>query len=92
MLEHAFTSGHIADLMLVMLALEAAIVVALARRPGHFSSGGKLLASLAAGACLVFALRGALTDAAWQSVAACLILALVAHVVELSLWFGSSGS
>lgn len=91
MLEKFFASGHVADAILLLMALEALAIIILIRRLKSLSSAGILLAGVAAGACLVLALRAALKDAAWQTVALFLILALVAHVVELRLWFGSRG-
>jgi hypothetical protein len=43
------------------------------------------LAMLAAGACLLVALRGALTLAPWPFIAAALVGALVAHAADLFL-------
>lgn len=45
----------------------------------------ELLASLSAGAALLFALRAALTGTRWQNVAAWLIVALAAHLWDLKL-------
>jgi hypothetical protein len=43
-----------------------------------------VLANLAAGACLLLALRAALTGASWPPVAAWLLAALLANLVDLA--------
>ena len=42
-----------------------------------------LLLNLVAGSCLLLALRGALVDAPWRWTAACLMVALIAHLADL---------
>jgi hypothetical protein len=75
-------SGRIADLVLLVVALE---LVALAwfgargRGPGLRA----LLPTLLAGAALALALRAALSGAAWPWMAAWLSAAGVAHAVDL---------
>lgn len=44
-----------------------------------------LLANMAAGSCLLLALRAALTGAEWGLVAGCLLAGLIAHLVDLSI-------
>lgn len=75
-------SGRIVDLILAMLALEA-IGLAWWRR----ARGGLLpfLPGLAAGACLLLALRAATTAAAWPWIAVALLGALVAHLLDLGV-------
>lgn len=79
-----FESGRIVDLILALMILEAAALVALARAfPGRIRLAG-LLFNLAAGACLLLALRAVLNDAGWPVAGAWLALALVAHLADLN--------
>jgi hypothetical protein len=77
-----FSSGHIIDAILVLVACEAGALVLWGRgrvvlRP--------LLFNLASGAALMLAVRGALTQAPWWIIAACLFGACIAHGIELGL-------
>lgn len=76
-------TGRIADLILVTLALEAASLALLdrvfARGPGLAPYLGQILS----GACLVLAMRLALTDAHPLAIAGCLCLSFVVHAVDL---------
>lgn len=84
MVSEWFASGRVVEVILLLVALEACALLAwrgLRRRePGLLA----LLPSLAAGACLLLALRAALLSAPWSSVAAWLSAALLAHVVDLA--------
>jgi hypothetical protein len=80
-----FASGRAADLALGLLALEAVALVLLLRRRGQGAALPGLLLFLAAGACLLLALRAALVGAAWVWVALPLLGALAAHLAELRL-------
>ncbi len=80
-----FASGRIVDLILVLVAFEAA---ALAFWRVRLRGGFRLrplLCNLASGAALMLAVRAALTGAGWEIVATCLALSLAAHLVELVL-------
>lgn len=79
-----FTSPHIADAILAVLALEAIGLALHRRRTGRGPTLRAVLPFLAAGACLVLALRGALSGARWEWIAVALTGALVAHVADLS--------
>ena len=81
-----FASGRIIDAILVLVAIEAAFLLAWRARTGRGPAPIPLLCNLASGASLMLALRAALTGAAWP-VAACLIASLVAHLSELVLRF-----
>ncbi len=84
-LETWIASGRLIDLILVLVAVEAIVLVVLRAR-GFLRIGTlELIAMLAAGAFLMLALRGALlgADAGW--IAACLFGALVAHLADLWL-------
>jgi hypothetical protein len=84
-MEALFASGRVVDLILFLMACEAALLALLHAR-GRFSiPPQRLLPNLLAGACLLLALRAALTGA---SVALCsmwLLLGLGGHVIDLGL-------
>jgi hypothetical protein len=79
-----FTGALIADIIIAVLVIEAAVLAVLLRRSAAFP---QLLAGMAAGLCLVLALRAALTGAGWQSLALFLTLSFLAHAMELRLAF-----
>ncbi len=73
------------DLVLVLVAIEAVALVAIVpRRWPHVSRGG-LLATLAAGATVMLALRAAVRGATTAELAMWMALALAAHLFDLSL-------
>jgi len=74
------------DLILAGVALEACALLVLRHRTGGGVPSRSLIANLAAGACLLAAMRFAVGGAGgllWA--AACLGLALLAHVADLAL-------
>lgn len=77
------TSGHIFDLILGMMVLEAILlgVYCHSRQRGLAALG--LLANLVAGASLLLAMRLTLTQAGGELIGLCLALALVAHLLDL---------
>jgi hypothetical protein len=77
------TSGMVVDLALALIALEAIFVAAYRRRTRRGVPVTDLLASLAAGACLLLALRFALTGKSWVWVSVALTSSLVGHGVDL---------
>ena len=82
-----FASGRIVDLILLLVLAEAAALLALHRATGRGPPPAALLPNLAAGACLLLALRAGLRGATWPVVAACLLGSLVAHLADLrSRW------
>ncbi len=82
-MEWLFASGRIVDLILVLVAVEAVVLFLLARS-GRISGGAAgILANLAAGACLMLALRAALVGAWWGWTAVWLAAALAAHVEDM---------
>jgi hypothetical protein len=83
-LSELYTGGLIADIVVAVLALEAVVLAFFVRRSPAFP---QLLAGLAAGLCLVLALRAALTNSGWQSLAVFLTLSFLAHAIELRLAF-----
>ncbi|MDR7036329.1 MULTISPECIES: hypothetical protein [Methylobacterium] len=79
------TSGRIVDLILALVALEALALLAYRARTGRGPAPPAILCNLGSGAALMLALRAGLTGAAWWQIAACLALALVAHLGDLAL-------
>jgi hypothetical protein len=81
-IEELFASGRIADVVLVVLGLEAVLLVVL---PSTRAKWTRLFPMLAAGFFLALALRIALAGATWPWLAAALTGALVAHVADLRI-------
>lgn len=79
-----FVTGHVVDLILVLMVLEGVVLIRWARRNGRSELAAGLLGNMLAGAGLLLALRGALAGAWWGWIALCLALALLAHVADLS--------
>lgn len=77
-MEAYFASGHAADVILLVLAVEALVLSRRGWRPGTVA------ALLLPAALLVLALRAALTDMAWPWIAAPLALALPVHLWDLA--------
>ena len=80
-------SGRIIDAILLLLALEFALLLAYRRRTGRGPAGLELVAMLAAGACLLLAGRSALHGGSWRAIAAWLAAAGVAHLCDLARRF-----
>lgn len=78
-------SGEIVDFILVAMLFEALLLMFLRRTTGRGIASAQVCANLAAGAVLMLALRAALKGAGWQTVAAWLAAALLAHVVEVAV-------
>lgn len=78
-------SGRAVDLVLALVAAEAALLVWHRRRTGRGVPVAELLAFLAAGACLLLALRAALAGASPLWIAAALAGAGAAHLADLRL-------
>ncbi|GAB5348305.1 hypothetical protein [Alteriqipengyuania sp. 357] len=76
-MEALFASGHAADIVLAVLALEA---VLLARRGWGV---GEILGLLGPAALIVLGLRAALTGAEWHWVSLPLALAFPLHLLDL---------
>jgi hypothetical protein len=80
-LESLITSGAVIWIVLVVMAVEAVVLFRLIKSfPG-------ILAGLGAGGCIVLALGAALADKGAGTIAACLALSFVFHIVELNFWF-----
>lgn len=76
-MESWFASGRIVDAILLLVLLEALLFVRL-------RGGLALLPNLAAGACLLLALRAALTGATATVLGLCLALAGIAHGLDVA--------
>jgi hypothetical protein len=75
-----FDSGQITLFVIAILMIEALVFAIYFRRiPG-------VLAGLAAAACLVLALRAALLQQTWMSIAFLLSLSLLFHIMEVMQW------
>ena len=83
MLSDLLSTGHIVDVILGLVLLEALVLLIHARRTGRGIAPLALLPNLVAGSCLLLALRSALVDAPWLWTAAWLIVALLAHLTDL---------
>lgn len=78
-------SGQLIDIILVMVVLEALVLSLWHRRTGRGLGPRQLLPNLLAGGSLLLALRLALGGAAAHWLAAVLLLALLAHLMDLYL-------
>lgn len=77
-----FASGHVADLILAVMAVEAAWLLL---RPGARwpADWVDVLLALGPGACLVLALRGALTGTDWRWIALALAASFPLHLLDV---------
>ncbi len=78
--EALFTSGRVVDIALALMVLEAAALWAYRRARRRAFPVADIVWNLAAGACLLLALRAALTGSGWPWIAIFLTAALVAHI------------
>lgn len=84
-------SGRLIEVILALVAIEAAVLLLWVRATGRGPSPVAILVNLAAGACLMAALRAALVGAEPIHILAPLALALVAHLADLVLRFREAG-
>lgn len=88
-MEGIFQSGRLVDLMLLLMSAEGVLLWTYRRKTGRGVPTFGLTANLAAGACLLLALRAALTQSGWEAVALWLAAGLFAHLADLrSRWYG----
>ena len=80
-----FASGRIIDAILVLMALEAVGLLWFHRITGKGVGPRALLPFLAAGVCLMLALKAALTGGSWTWIAVMLSLAFVFHLADIAL-------
>jgi hypothetical protein len=78
-----FSSGLVADVVLAFMFVEGLVLILAYRKTGKGIAPLNLFFGLAAGACLVLALRAAMTGAAWHWIAVALLASLAAHVVDI---------
>jgi hypothetical protein len=82
-LADAFATGHIIDLILVLMVVEAVGLAAYARASGRGLRLSDVGVTLASGVALMLAVRAALVGAGWPWVALALTAALIAHITDL---------
>jgi hypothetical protein len=85
MMASLFESGRIVELIVAAMALEALVFAALHLRGRLRVPVAGLLLNLAAGACLLLALRTVLVGADWRVAGAWLAAAGLAHLGDLGL-------
>jgi len=78
-----FASGRVVDLVIGLTICEGLFLAWLRRKTGRGLSLADIVGNLAAGVFLMLAIRAALTGEAWPTIAVFLLLALVAHLVDL---------
>lgn len=84
-MEAFFASGRVADLVLLVLLLEAAALALWHRRTARGLAPAAILGLAMPGVALVLALRAALVGAGWGWVAAALSAAFAAHLLDVWL-------
>ncbi len=80
-----FSSGHIVDFILAVMVLEAIILVSRKRVTGRGMTIIEIITGLIPGACLLLAVRAALTEAWWGWIALSLTAAGISHASDLGL-------
>ena len=83
MLEQLIVSGRIVDLIAVLMAAEACVLLLYRRRTSQGPAPLDILSVMVAGLCLLLALRAALTGAGWFWIAGFLFAGFVAHLIDL---------
>jgi len=78
-----FVSGRVVDLVIALTIIEGLLLFWLKRRTGRGLRPLDIVGNLAAGIFLMLALRAALVGDGWPTIAACLSLALIAHLGDL---------
>ncbi len=78
-----FATGRIVDLILALMILETIVLAGYHHHTGRGVRVATLLTNMAAGACLLVALRAALAGAPWGAVAAALAVAFAMHAFDL---------
>jgi hypothetical protein len=73
-------SGRAIDIVLAVIVVEAIILIAAWRRPWLAT-----LLALLPGACLLLALRAAITDAGWAWIAFWVTLSFPVHLADLAI-------
>jgi uncharacterized membrane protein len=78
--EAFFQSGNVVWLIIFVMIVEAILLLR------YFKNAPAMAASLAAGACLVLALRAALLHQNWTYIAMFLSFGFVFHILEIWQW------
>lgn len=92
MIESFFRSGHVADLVLAVMAIEAIVIFTLMRQGRIDLPFRTYLFGVIAGGFIILALRFALTDATSVLIAMALALSFAAHIGELFLFLQHNGN
>jgi hypothetical protein len=80
-----FASGRVVDCILLFMAIESFVLIAVHRFTRAGPSPRELIVSLSAGVALLLALRAAVVGSHWPMVAIWLVVALIAHLGDLGL-------
>lgn len=80
-----FASGRIIDIILGLMLLETVVLMGIYMATGRGVAPRALLPFMAAGVCLMLALKVTLTDGSWHAVAGLLSLAFIAHLADIAL-------
>lgn len=79
-----FASGHVVDLVLAFVFLEAVFIAVYRGKSGRGVRLREVAASMLAGVFLLLALRCALVAERWPWIATWLLAALIAHLADLT--------
>jgi hypothetical protein len=79
-----FATGRIFDLILALMAIEATLLWAYRLSTGRGILLPGILISLAAGACLLMAMRAIIANDGWEVAAFWLTAALISHIADLA--------
>jgi hypothetical protein len=85
LISDAIRTGLAIELILVLVALEGVALTFYHRTTGRGPSASMLVPNLVAGAALLLAVRLALAGAWWGWLAGALLLALLAHLLDLGM-------
>lgn len=80
---HFLDTARLVDIILVITALECAVLLAYTAWTGRGIRAADLLPNLLSGACVILALRLAASGAEWTAVGACMLASLAAHLADL---------
>jgi hypothetical protein len=84
-MDKLFASGRVVDCILLFMAIESVILIAVHRLSRAGPSPRELVASLSAGVALLLALRAAVVGSHWPLIAFWLGVALIAHLGDLKV-------
>lgn len=89
-MDAVFSGTRVVDLVIGLTLLEGAALIAYRRATGRGLPAADFVPNLAAGLCLMLALRGSLAGAAWPWIALCLLGAGLAHGADVWRRWGAS--